>query len=264
MIQSLRLYFKLISVCIRSQMQHRASFLMMTFAHFLGTFIEVAGIALLFDRFKTIHGWTLPELALIFGVVHSGFSIAECTGRGFDRFNRMVRTGEFDRLLLRPCSTILQVATCEFQLMRIGRLFQGGIVLLWGYTNVGFAFFSFNLVVLIFSIIGTAALFYGLFVIQATISFWLVETLELMNIATYGGVQSGQYPISIYNQGFRMFFTFVIPLGCVVYYPIATLLQKEGLPFWLGVLAPLAGIIFLFLSFNFWNLGVRHYRSTGN
>ena len=60
---------------------------------------------------------------------------------------------------------------------------------------------------------GGVCLFYALFVIQATICFWTIESLELMNTMTYGGVESAQYPLVIYGRWFRGFFTFIIQQG---------------------------------------------------
>lgn len=256
--------WQLLNVSFRSQMQYRASFWMLTISHFLTTFADIVGIWVLFDRFKMVQGWTLSELCLIYGIVNMGFSLAESFGRGFDLFSQMLKTGDFDRLLLRPISTLVQVAVSEVQLMRIGRFFQGLVVLLWGAGELHFSFFSWHALVILFAVIGTASLFYGLFVIQGAISFWTIETLEIMNITTYGGVQTGQYPISIYNKTFQAIFTFLIPLACVAYYPIAVLLRKTTIPFWLGTSAPIFGLLFLFLACQLWRLGVRHYRSSGS
>jgi ABC-2 type transport system permease protein len=85
-----------------------------------------------------------------------------------------------------------------------------------------------------------------------------------MNIVTYGGVESGQYPLSIYSPKFRLFFTFIIPLGSVAYYPLATALRLENFPLWMAVLFPLSGIFFLYLCCQAWEFGVRHYHSTGS
>lgn len=148
--------------------------------------------------------------------------------------------------------------------MRIGRFLQGLIVLSWGFMELGLQFWSLATVIVIISFVSTTALFYGLFVVQATLSFWTVETLELMNIATYGGMEASQFPMSIYTQPFRLFFTAVIPLACVGYYPIAVLLHHEAMPLWVGMLLPTGGLIFLFLACQFWKVGVRHYHSTGN
>jgi ABC-2 type transport system permease protein len=259
-----RLYFKLIGVSIRSQMQHRGSFFMLAIAHFISTFVDIVGIWVLFDRFKMVQGWSLEEVALIYGVMHMGFAIAEASARGFDTFSQVVKNGDFDRLLLRPCGTLLQVATREIQLMRIGRFLQGLLVLLWAMKSLQITLASYNGAIILMSIIGTASLFYGLFIIQATLCFWTIETLELINVATFGGLEAGQYPLSIYKAPFRWFFTFVIPVGCVAYYPIASMIHQDMLPIWLGAALPLAGILFLYLSCQLWKVGVQHYHSTGN
>ena len=264
MFKKILLYRKLIATAFRSQMQHRVSFCMLTSAQFISAVTEILGIWVLFDRFKSIQGWTLPQLALLYGLVHMGFSIAEGLGRGFDKFSLLIKYGGFDRLLLRPVGTLFQVATSEVCAVKIGRFIQGFFVLLWGFSKLNLCFFSLHALCLVFSLIGTICLFYGLFVIQATLAFWLRETLEILHIATYGGREAGQYPITIFNQGIFIFFVYIIPLACVLYYPVAIILNKASSPLWLGFLAPFAGVLFLFASFQIWKLGVSHYNSTGS
>jgi len=116
-----RIYMRYAGISIRSQMQYRASFVMLAIGHFLGTGVEILGIWALFARFRTLGVWRLPEVALFYGLVNVAFALAESVGRGFDLFPGMVKGGQFDRLLLRPRSTALQVAACELQLMRVGR-----------------------------------------------------------------------------------------------------------------------------------------------
>jgi ABC-2 type transport system permease protein len=79
------------------------------------------------------------------------------------------------------------------------------------------------------------AFFLGLVVLQATLAFWTVESLEVANTLTYGGVYAAQYPIEIYSKWLREFFTFVVPLSCVAYFPIVGILGIDdplGAPRW--------------------------------
>ncbi len=262
--KTIRLYLRLVGISFSSQMQYKASFFMLTIAHFLSTFVDIFGIWVLFDRFKMIQGWTLPELAILYSIMQMGFAAAESTARAFDNFGQLIKRGDFDRVLLRPLGSLFQVAASEIQLMRLGRFFQGLTVLLWACNSLDITFFSYQTSVIIFSIAGTGCLFYGLMVLQATLSFWTTETLELMNITTYGGLETGQYPMSIYKWPLRAFFTFIIPLSCVAFYPMSALLKQETTYSWIGIAGPSLGIIFLLLSFKFWKLGVRHYHSTGS
>ena len=59
-LDNLRLYFRLLGVSLRGQMQYRASFLMLAAGQFLITGMEFVGIWALFDRFGSLRGWSLP------------------------------------------------------------------------------------------------------------------------------------------------------------------------------------------------------------
>ena len=265
---SIRLYFRYVGISIRSQMQYRASFLMMSLGMFLVAATEILSIWALFSRFGSLRGWRLEEVALFYGIVSTAFAISESVSRGFDVLERMIRTGNFDRLLLRPRGTAFQVAAGEWQLKRVGRLAVGLIVLTWAGQKLDVRWIPGGLALAALAILCGACLFYGLFVLQATLTFWTVEGLEVANCVTYGGNETGQYPLSIYRPWFRKFFVFVVPLGCVTYFPVLAILGREdtalGTPPWFHVVAPLIGIVFLLVSLRIWQFGVRHYRSTGS
>jgi ABC-2 type transport system permease protein len=199
--------------------------------------------------------------------VHCSFAIADALSSGFDQFSIHVKTGDFDRLLLRPRGTVLQLMGQELALRRIGRLAQGLTVLVWALwmLDVRWGWLQISLLGLI--LLGGVCLFFGLIVIQATIAFWTTETLELMNTMTYGGVETAQYPMVIYQPALRRFFTLVVPLACVSYFPLVALLGIEdplGTSRTFQKLAPLAGVLFLWGSLQLWKYGVRHYTSTGS
>lgn len=267
MTNALRLYMHYLSQSIRSQMQYRASFIMLSFGQLLITGIEFLAIASLFARFKHIQGWTLPEVAFLYGLINISFAFADAASRGFDMFGTMVKSGDFDRLLLRPRSTALQLAGYELTLRRIGRLIQGLIVFSWASYTLDIAWSVPKVYLVFIAIFGGACLFIGLMIIQATIAFWTTESLELMNTMTYGGVETAQYPLPIYRIWFRKFFTYIIPLACVNYLPSLAILERGdpmGLPVILQWVAPLICILFLIVALQIWKIGVRHYRSTGN
>jgi ABC-2 type transport system permease protein len=260
-------YLKYVLMSFRSQLQYRASFLMMTAGHFLVTVVEFFGIWALFSRFGSIKGWDLREIAVFYGIISICFAVSEGLGRGFDVFSDQVITGEFDRALLRPRTTFLQVLAHDFQLMRAGRMTQGVVVLVWGLADMAIAWSVPKAFLLAGSIAGGVMLFLGLMIIQATMTFWSTQSLEVMNSFTYGGVETAQWPISIYGGWFVKVFIFVIPLACVNYFPVMAILEKPdplGSPAWLQWLSPVAGAAFFAVSLKVWDFGVRHYRSTGS
>ena len=264
---SIRIYFHYVDISIRGQLQYRGSFLILTVGQFVGNFSEFIGIWFLFSRFGSLQGWTIAEIAMFYGVIGVSFAMSDALGRGFDMFAQQVITGEFDRILLRPRSTSLQVFAHDFVLMRGGRMLQGLGVLVWGALNLAITWTVPKFVLLLLTITGGVMLFTGMLVIQATICFWSTQSLEIVNSFTYGGVETAQWPIPIYNQWFVKFFIFIIPLACVGYFPMMAILGKPdvlGSPLWLQWFSPLAGGLFLVVSLLVWRIGVRHYRSTGS
>jgi ABC-2 type transport system permease protein len=264
---SVRLYGRYVSVSFQSQMQYKISFLLQLVGHFGGTAIEFLGIWALFSRFQQIGTWKLAEVALFYGMVNMAFACADALGRGFDAFGKMLQSGEFDRLLVRPRSTVLQILGTEFTLKRIGRMTQGLLILAWALSSLHLTLNLLNLWLLVSSLIGCIALFLGIVIAQATLTFWTIESLEIMNIFTYGGVETAQYPLSIYRKWFQRFFTFIVPLACVSYFPILAVLNKANIfavPVWFCYVSPLVGILFLIGTLRLWKLGERYYCSTGS
>ena len=129
------------------------------------------------------------------------FSIAECFVRGFDIFSNMVVHGDFDRILLRPRSTFIQVLGSQFEFTRIGRLLQSIMVLAWAVINLSVNWTLIKIITFILMIISGIFIFTGIFVLQATLCFWTIQGLEVANIFTYGGKEMAQYPLSIYKNG---------------------------------------------------------------
>ncbi|MBW8348451.1 ABC-2 family transporter protein [Bacillus sp. IITD106] len=258
------LYFKYLHILFKSQMQYRTSFWLLSFGQFFVPLSVFAGLYFLFERFGQIKGWTFFEVALCFAVIHMAFAVSECFARGFDSFSSLVRNGNFDRLLVRPRGTIIQVMGSQFEFTRLGRLIQSVIVLTWALSNLSIEWSFVKVCVLILMIVSGVFIFTGIFMLAATLCFWTIQGLEVVNIFTDGGREMAQYPLNIYHKWVTKFFTFVIPFGCVNYLPLLYVLGRSEGESVLYMLAPIAGIVFIFPCLLVWRFGVKHYRSTGS
>lgn len=245
-------------------MQYRTSFFLLSIGQFFIPFVVFAGLYFLFERFGQIRGWDFYEVALCFGVIHLSFAISECFARGFDSFSALVVNGEFDRVLVRPRGTIVQVLGSRFEFTRFGRMAQSGIVLFWAISGLSIDWTIVKVITLTLMISSGIVIFTGIYMLAATLCFWTIQALEVTNIFTDGGREMAQYPLDIYKEWVTRFFTFVIPFGCANYLPLMFLLDKvEGNPIFY-MLTPLVGFLFIFPCLFVWRIGVRHYRSTGS
>ncbi len=265
--ESLHLYASLVRASLLAQMQYRASFLLMVFANALITLAEFGGMWALFHRFGSLRGWKLEEVGFFYGMVNLSIALGEGVGRGFDKFGVLVKSGDFDRLLVRPRSTVFQVAAGEVLLTRLGRMAVAGTVLVWSLHRLPIFWNPGTVLFLLTSILSGSVLFYGLFVFQATVCFWTTEGLEIMNVVTYGGTEVSQYPLTIYSGWVRGFFTVIVPFACINLFPAGILFGKTNVQLptsSLQWLSPLAGVVFLTVTLRFWSFGEKRYRSTGS
>ena len=268
MVRALSLYRRLIAIRIRAQMQYRVSFLLELLTTGIGTAIAFLTVALVLERFHNIGGWTLGEIALLYGSVESAFGAMDMIFSGFDPqvFGNQVRLGTFDQMLLRPVSVTLQVFSSEFLLRRLGRIAQGLVVLGLGLAWVDISWTPQKLLLLPVMLISTVCFFGGLFIIGSTITFWTIDSIEAINILTYGGTEMLSYPMHIYPAWMGRFFTFIVPAIFLNYYPIVYLLDKPDpyqMPGFVAFLSPVVGLGVLAASLLFWRFGIRYYQSTG-
>jgi len=258
------IYFKYVRMVVRSLFQYRLSVWMTIIAQFFATFFMFFGMVLLFQRFGTIAGWTLGEASICFAVILTSFALSECFARGFDVFRRYVIGGDFDRILLRPRGTILQVMGLNFEISRLGRLIQSFVVLGLAVSWLNIGFDVMKIITVVFMVISGTAIFTGIFILGATVCFFTLEGLEIVNVFTDGGREIAQYPLSIYNKWVARFFTFIIPFGCINYLPLMYITGRAETNALLYMFTPLFGIVFVVPCLLVWRFGVRHYLSSGS
>ena len=258
----MKLYLQYFSMLVRCQMQYKFSFWMMVVGHFFMSFSLFFSIFFLFSRFGEVDGFTFPEILLCFAVVSMAFSSAECFARGFDVFPRLIKSGDLDRILLRPRSVIFQVLCSNIEFSRLGRFLQALLILIYAVLTSGFAWSFDKIIALFLMLTGGFVTFSGLFILYAAFSFFTIDGLEFMNIFTDGAKEFGRYPFSVYGEGILKFLTFGIPLALFQYYPLLYLTGRSdriGLIF-----LPLIGFLFLIPCYAFFRFGLRRYQSVGS
>lgn len=260
--RNIRLYFKYISAVLQGSMQYKLSFLLLIMGRFLIAFSEFAAIFLLFTQFTDIKGYTYSDVLLCFAVVQISFGIAQCIGRGMESFAGIIRQGEFDRMLLRPVSPILQVLGSRFELGRISPVLTAFLTLVLGIGKSRVIWSADRIAVLLLMIAGGVCLFMGLFLFGAGTCFFSIEDMGFINILTYGGRDHGKYPFDIYGKNIMRFCTYIIPYTLIQYYPLQYLLGKTDR--WQYGLYPFGAVVFLAVCYAFFRFGMKHYQSTGN
>jgi ABC-2 type transport system permease protein len=265
--ESVRAYRLIVAMWVRSTMAYRTSFLLTAFGNFAATGLDFVTIVLMFSHITVLGGFTLPEIAFLYGTSSASFGLADLVLGSMDRLGRRVRDGTMDTLLLRPVPVLAQVAADRFALRRLGRITQGLLVLGWALARVHVSWTPVNLLLMPVMVLSGAALFGAIFVGGAAFQFWASDASEVQNSVTYGGNTMLQYPPNIFARDLVRGVTFVVPLAFVNWLPALHILGKPdplGLPAWVDFASPPVALGCCALAGLAWRTGLRSYRSTGS
>lgn len=264
---NLRAYLLLARMWIRVSMTYRASFVTLTVGQFFISGLDFVGIAIMFSNVDTLGGFSLPEVAFLYGGSALCLGLADLALGNIERLGTRIRMGTFDAMLVRPVSVFVQMCADEFALRRLGRITQATGVFVWSVTALEIDW-TVSRVVMLPYLVGTGTvIFLAIFTLGAAVQFWTAESSELANAFTYGGSTLAQFPLSIYPREAVQALTFVIPLGFVNWYPSLFILNKPdplGLPAAIQFAGPIAAALLSLLAMVGWRQGTRRYQSTGS
>jgi ABC-2 type transport system permease protein len=260
------LYWHLVRAQARGQLRYKVSFLLLVVGSTLNVIVDLGEILVFFRFIRTLAGWSLAEVAMLYGFSSFSFAFAEALAMGFDQFHRNVVHGTFDRVLVRPLGAFFQIFASDLGVRRVGRIAQAAVVLAIAIGALDAAWSLDKWLVFALTLLSGTAIFFGFFVIGAASSFWTIQANEAINIFTHGGSFVTAYPADVFAGWLRRLMTFVVPLAFINYYPALYLLDRPdplGLPDAVRLFSPLAALLVGLVARATWVHGVRHYQSTG-
>ncbi|GAA2526805.1 ABC transporter permease [Streptomyces sp. NPDC000678] len=267
LVQGLRAYGLIAGMWIRSTMAYRASFVMTVIGGLLVTGLDFVGIALMFSQIDALAGYTLAEVAFLYGLSATSFGVADLALGSMDRLGRRVRDGTLDMLLVRPAPVLAQVAADRFALRRVARVLQGLLVLGYALASLDLDWTAAKLLLMPLMLVSGAVIFCAVFVAGAAFQFVAQDASEVQNAFTYGGTTLLQYPPTVFGQDLVRGVTFVLPLAFVNWLPASHVLGRPyplELPGWAAFASPLVAVACCALAGLAWRAGLRSYRSTGS
>ncbi|MEU5509404.1 ABC transporter permease [Streptomyces fungicidicus] len=267
LVEGLRAYRLIAGMWVRSGMTYRTSFVFTVFGNLLMTGLDFVSILLMFSHVDSLGGWSLPEIALLYGLSATAFGVADMLLGSMDVLGSRMRDGSFDVLLVRPAPVLAQVGADRFAVRRLGRVTQGALVLGWALVSVDVDWSVPKVLLVPVMLVSGAAIFSAVFVAGAAFQIFAQDAAEVQNAFTYGGTTLLQYPPTVFGKDLVRGVTFMLPLAFVNWVPAAYVLDRPypvGLPGWAAFASPLVAVGCCLLAGLAWRTGLRSYRSTGS
>jgi ABC-2 type transport system permease protein len=180
----------------------------------------------------------------------------------YDFGNNYIIEGKFDRILLRPVSSLFQVLFETFRIESFQEVATGVFCMVWAAQRLGIVWTPAKLGMLVFFGVCAGIIYISIFLILTTVSFWFEDRIGV-HPPVWNVIAFGRYPLSIYSPVVQFFLCWVVPFGLASFYPSVKLLGRAVTPEY-APLVPVVAVIFFTLAISLWNYGTRHYSSTGS
>lgn len=260
-------YVLLATTWSRTVLQFPVTLVLMSLGVALGVLAETGAIVVVFWHAGELAGFTVFEGLLVYGLAATTFGTADMLLGSVERLAEHIRTGSLDTMLTRPVSPLVQLATDDFSLRRLGRIVPALVILGISFPAVGVEWTFGKALLLPLLLLSGVVICASLWVACASLQFFITESRQATNSLTYGGQALTCYPLTIYGGNVVRAATFLVPLAFTSWLPALYLLDRPdptGLPEFLRFAGPAVALLTASLAALLWRTGLRHYRSTGS
>ena len=265
--KSLKIYFLLALASIRARMEYKASFFFYIFAIIFFYIGQLGLLFIIIMRFKSINGWTLGEIAFLYGLLTFAQGFATMFFSSMNNFDSMLVKGEFDRLLVRPLSPMGQVIFSKFEAATFAHFLLSIPALYYGSVYAGIEWTFYKAMFFPLAVAGAVLIHAAIRIFVSTVAFWTLRNASLVHTVVFSSKEFIVYPINIYNSGVQIFLTFIFPIAFINFYPAHYFLDKSGeflLHPSLQLMTPVVGAVLFAASLAAWRSGINHYQSAGS
>ena len=253
---------------LQSELQYRVNFVVNVVYGLAYQLTGFVFIWVLLDQFGAIAGWTLGEVAFLYGLrllVHAlrGLVFGN-VGRELDQ---LVMRGDFDRMLIRPLSPLLQVMSRRVPINDFGNLVGGVGLFLAANALVGVDWSPGALLFLAMAILGGCLVEAAIELTSVSFSFRMLSAHALFGLLNDVNNRLGCYPLTVFDTATRWALTFGVPIAFVAYLPATVLLGRTdelSVHPAIAYASPLIGVGLFALAYLFWSRQMRHYQSAGH
>ena len=257
-----RIYLMIISQDIKSKMHYRSDFIISIFGMIATNVAGFISFWLIFQSFPSINGWTYEEMLFLYA-----FSLLALTPVQlfFDnnwslRFS--VYSGDFVKYCFRPLNLYFYFISEVIDIKGIGQLVFGAGTLIYAWHHLGLPVTVQWMLLLVAALFSASLIMIAMMTAAAASCFWLINSGSVM-IFLFRFKDYAKYPMTIYYLGFRIVFTFLIPIGFIAYYPSLFFLRADEVSY-LSYLSPLVAVLFFYGAYRLWMRGAMKYSGTGS
>ena len=253
MFREMKFLFSLWKNNLLAAMEYRAAFISQILGMMLNDGFYFVFWIIYFDRFKSVGGWELNEMFVVFGVTASAFGVVSFLFGNVFSLGEIISKGRLDYYLSLPRPVLLHAIA--------GRSITNGLGdFLYGFISYfASGHFSWDgLARFVVGIILASVAFLSFMIIIQSLAFWLGNSTTFGQLMLNAMVTFSLYPIGLFEGPVKFILLTIIPAALMGAIPTGFIIHFS----WpaLGEMC-LAAVGLLTAAMLVFHLGLRRYES---
>lgn len=252
----------IVSQYLKARMEYRSDFIISFFGILFRDLTGLVGLWIIFQSIPAMAGWNFYEMVFLYS-----FSMLTLTPLQlfFDQvwvLRNHVVEGDFIKYYFRPLNMMFYYMSEVLDIKGFNQIVFAIVGLVYSSRHLDIVW-TMPMVGLFVALFFTSSLvMISLMILAAVPAFWIMNPYAIIELVFHLRDFS-RYPLTIFNSFFKYFFTCIIPIGFIAYYPVQFLL-KPGTAGVAIYFSPIVGIGMFILAYLFWKKGVNSYSGTGS
>jgi ABC-2 type transport system permease protein len=244
------------------RLAYKADFIIAFFSSMAATVLGFGFVLVLFTKIPRLQDWSFNEIMFLYGfsLIPLGF-FNVISWNLYDFSELYIVEGKFDRVLLRPVSTLFQVIFEKFRLESLQEVVTGIAVVALCIHRLHLAMRIPDYLWFVVMIVCGGVIYLSVFLILTAVSFWFEDRVGIVP-PVFNMLNFSRYPLTIYNVFIQFLLSWIIPFGFATFYPTTHFLRRNAFTLYFH-LVPVVAVGFMALAIMVWNRGVSNYSSTG-
>src|SRR5712692_9360705 len=245
------------------RISYRGDFFISLGTSMAATIFSLGFVVVLFQKDTQLAGWRLEEVVFLWGFTQIPYGLFNVISLNlYDFGNNYIIEGKFDRVLLRPVSSLFQVLFETFRIESLQEVILGLGVVVWASRRLHYHWHVLDVLLLAFFALCGGVIYISVFLFLSTFSFWFEDRIGI-HPPFWNLLAFGRFPLSIYSGYIQFVLSWIIPFGFATFYPSARLLGRQEFRSY-APLIPLVAAVTFALAATSWRIGLRRYSSTGS
>ena len=257
------LYFRCLGQQMKAIMAYEANFIVLMFSAVL---VQLAGLAFIwaiFQRIPDVNGWTFWQVVMMSALIYVTEGVGSLFFEGTWRLSYLVYSGQFDQVLVRPISPIVQVLAGAVGFNGLGNIVTGFVLIGIAMANVPVQWTPGRVLMLVILVVSAATIRVAINLASAASTFWIRSPWSMVPMFVHQLGDFAKYPITIYSFAVQALIVVAVPFAFVSFFPTAFVFGVEAwsLP---GLLTPLVAIYAVVMAVWIFRVGLNRYESSGH